>query len=270
MRATLRRWRHEVRDIIYGHDTFGGRAFDGALVVVILASVAVVMLDSVVSVSARHGHALHVAEWVFTLLFTAEYLLRVWSARDRRGYALSFYGAIDLLAVIPTYASIVFPAGRFLVTLRVFRVLRVFRILKLGHYVSEASVLSRAVRASRYKITVFLFVVISVAVVVGALMYLIEGGGEGFTSIPQSMYWAIVTLTTVGYGDVAPHTALGKLLASALMVLGYGIIAVPTGIMTLEIERASRPTPSRHICPACRAEGHDADAHHCKHCGERL
>ena len=271
--------RDRIRDIVELHDDPVERTFDVIVIGAIVLSVLVVSLDSVPSIAARHGRLLHVAEWVFTVLFTIEYGLRLWTARHPVRYARSFFGLVDLLSVLPTYLSMFFPAGRFLVAFRLLRVLRVFRILKLAHYVREASVLSTALRTGRYKITVFVATVITVVVIVGALMYLIEGAEAGFTSIPQGIYWAIVTLTTVGYGDIAPQTALGKMLASTLMVLGYGIIAVPTGIVTLELDRASReqaaselagqPPPTR-VCPACGSSANDADATFCKRCGAML
>ena len=266
----MRPLRDRVHDVIFQHDDTHERAFDVVLIAAILLSVLVVMLDSVESIAARYGAALHVAEWVFTGLFTLEYALRLWSAREPLRYARSFYGAIDLLAILPTYLAVVFPAGRFLIALRVLRVLRVFRILKLAHYVREASVLSAALRASRHKITVFVSTVLTVVVVVGSLMYLIEGPESGFTSIPQSIYWAIVTITTVGYGDLAPTTPAGKVLASALMVLGYGIIAVPTGIVTLELDRASRAQQDARVCRGCGVARHDPDANFCRYCGSGL
>jgi voltage-gated potassium channel len=247
--------RDRLRDIVELHDDPVERAFDVVVIAAILLSVVVVMLDSVPSIAARYGGPLQVAEWVFTILFTVEYGLRLWIARHPLRYARSFMGVMDLLSVLPTYLSVLFPAGRFLVAFRILRVLRVFRILKLAHYVREASVLSAALRTGRYKITVFVATVLTVVVMVGAMMFLIEGADAGFTSIPQSIYWAIVTLTTVGYGDIAPATPLGKMLASTLMILGYGIIAVPTGIVTLELDRASRQ---------------QADAVYCRHCGAML
>ena len=266
----MRSLRQRLHDVIFKHDEPAEKAFDVILIVAILLSVLVVMLDSVAEISMRYGDLLYIAEWGFTVLFSVEYLLRLWTARRPLAYARSFYGAVDLLSVLPAYLSLIFPPGRFLVALRILRVLRVFRILKLAHYVQEASVLSAALRASRYKITVFVSTVLTVVVVVGSLMYLIEGPASGFTSIPQSIYWAIVTLTTVGYGDIAPRTALGKGLASALMVLGYGIIAVPTGIVTLELDRASRQSQTVRACPACGNDRHDPDAAYCKYCGAPL
>jgi voltage-gated potassium channel len=266
----MRPLRERLHDIIFQHDSPPERAFDVVVMVIILASVLVVMLDSVGTVAAQYGYWLHIAEWTFTILFTIEYLLRLWTAKHRRRYALSFYGIVDLLAILPTYLMMVFPAGRFLIVLRVLRVLRVFRVLKLAHYVQEASVLSAAMRASRHKITVFVATVITVVVVVGSLMYLIEGHSAGFTSIPQGIYWAIVTLTTVGYGDIAPATTLGKIMASALMILGYGIIAVPTGIVTLELDRATRERRDERVCAGCGVRRHDPDARYCRYCGTGL
>ncbi|HEX2092458.1 MAG TPA: ion transporter [Longimicrobiaceae bacterium] len=262
--------RQRLHDIIFKHDDPAEKGFDVALIAAILLSVLVVMLDSVAWISARYGRLLHVAEWGFTLLFTVEYLLRLWTSREPLRYARSFYGIVDLLAVLPTYLSVLFPAGRFLVALRILRVLRIFRVLKLAQYVEEASVLTTALRASRYKIIVFVSTVLTIVVVVGSLMYLVEGPGSGFTSIPQGIYWAIVTLTTVGYGDIAPQTTLGKGVAATLMIVGYGIIAVPTGIVTLELDRASRQSRVPRVCPACGADRHDADAVFCKRCGTRL
>jgi voltage-gated potassium channel len=260
-----------VRRIIFEHDTVAGKTFDVLLIIAILLSVLVVMLDSIPPMRARYGQQLAIAEWGFTIIFSVEYLLRLWSARRPRAYALSFFGVIDLLAVLPAYLSILFPAGRFLAIVRILRVLRAFRVLKLAHYVQEAAVLSDALRASRHKITVFIFVVLNLVVVAGSLMYLVEGAAAGFTSIPRSIYWAIVTITTVGYGDIAPQTTLGQFIAAGLMVMGYGIIAVPTGIVTLELERASRTSaPNSKRCPGCGAGDHGADAVFCRRCGRSL
>lgn len=269
--ADTRPLRARIHDIIFQHDSPAERAFDGTLTVVILLSVTVVVLDSVASVSARYGTLLHAAEWGFTILFTIEYALRLWASPRPASYALSFYGVVDLLAILPTYLSLAFPTGRFLAALRILRVIRVFRILKLAAYVQEASVLTQALRASRQKIVVFITTVLSAVVVVGSLMFLIEGASNPkFSSIPASVYWAIVTLTTVGFGDVYPITPLGKVLASMLMILGYGIIAVPTGIVTLELQRASGGARGARECPGCGSRGHDADASYCKYCGTQL
>src|SRR5919112_3166094 len=212
--------RVRMHDIMFQHDSLAERAFDGGLVLAIVLSVVVVMLDSVAAINARYGAELAVAEWCFTVLFTVEYLLRLWVSERPLRYAGSFYGIIDLAAIVPTYLAIVFPAGRFLLALRVLRVLRVFRILKLAQYVQEASVLSQALRASRHKIIVFITTVLTVVVISGSVMYMVEGAARGFTSIPMSIYWAIVTMTTVGYGDLSPQTALGQTLASVLMIVG--------------------------------------------------
>jgi voltage-gated potassium channel len=261
--------RERIRDIMFQHDSPAERAFDGTLVVAIVLSVAVVMLDSVASINARYGRELQVAEWCFTALFTVEYLMRLWVSERPLTYARSFYGIIDLCAILPSYLAIVFPAGRFLLALRVLRTLRVFRILKLAHYVEEASVLSQALSASRHKIIVFITTVLTVVVVAGSLMYMIEGAEAGFTSIPVAIYWAIVTMTTVGYGDLAPQTPIGQMTASLLMIVGYGVLAVPTGIVTLEIQRAARGRRARE-CPGCGSRAQDEDASYCKYCGTKL
>ena len=217
----------------------------------------------------QHGDALRAVEWALTAAFTLEYVLRL-LAVDRPGrYARSFFGVVDLLAILPTYLSLVQPETQALMVIRAIRLLRVFRILKLTHFLAEGQLLTNALRASRRKITVFLGVIVTVVIIVGALMYVIEGEEHGFTSIPVSMYWAVVTMTTVGYGDIAPRTPLGQFLASLLMILGYGIIAVPTGIVTVELANAGRAV-SRQACPSCGAEGHDVDASHCKYCGVHL
>jgi voltage-gated potassium channel len=276
--------RERIRTVIFEHDTGAAQAFDVVLIVAILASVLVVMLDSIREVGVRYHDLLLAAEWFFTLLFSVEYGLRLWTARRARGYALSFYGIVDLLAVLPTYLAVLVPGTQFLLVVRIFRVLRVFRILKLTTYLGEAAVLARALRASRYKIAVFVFFVLTTVVVVGALMYLIEGPDGGFTSIPRGVYWAIVTLTTVGYGDIAPQTPTGQALAALIMIMGYGVIAVPTGIVTAELTRAgldghaagSAPgaepetRPGARHCPSCGRGGHQADASFCRHCGTRL
>jgi voltage-gated potassium channel len=233
-------WRERLYRIIFEHDTIGGRLFDVVLIVAILASVLVVMLDSVQQLRLRWGPMFLAAEWTFTLIFTAEYALRLLSAREPARYARSFLGLLDLFAVLPTYASLLFPAGRYLIVIRVLRVLRVFRVLKLATYMGEAAVLTRALRLAQRKIVIFVFTVLTILVVVGSLLYLVEGPASGFTSIPRGVYWAIVTLTTVGYGDIAPQTPLGQALAAVIMIMGYGIIAVPTGIVTVEMANAAR------------------------------
>jgi voltage-gated potassium channel len=263
------RWCTRLHEVIFEADTRAGRAFDVALLVAILVSVLAVMLESVAAVRREFGGALRAVEWALTAAFTVEYVLRL-AAVERPGrYARSFLGVVDLLAILPTYLALVVPETQSLMVIRAIRLLRVFRILKLAQFLDEARLLLTALRASRRKITVFLGGIVTVVVVVGALMYVIEGEAHGFTSVPVSMYWAVVTMTTVGYGDIAPRTPLGQLLAALLMILGYGVIAVPTGIVSVELANVSRGV-SRQACPVCGAEGHDADAVHCKYCGERL
>ncbi|SFM19096.1 voltage-gated potassium channel [Desulfomicrobium norvegicum] len=270
LQAPDRPWRSRLHEVIFEADTFAGKAFDLILILSIALSVLAVVLDSVASVHARWGDELLIAEWAFTVLFSIEYALRIVSVRKPFRYVWSFFGMVDLLAILPTYISLVVPGSQYLLVIRVLRVLRIFRVLKLANYLNEARQLTAAMRSSRRKITVFLFTVLTLVVVLGSLMYMIEGEESGFTSIPQSVYWAIVTLTTVGYGDISPITPLGKALAAVVMILGYGIIAVPTGIVTVELSRASAGRISTQACELCGAEGHDSDAAYCKHCGARL
>ncbi len=262
-------WRARLHEIVFEADTPEGRVFDVALLVAILLSVATVLFDSSRSVSQRYAGALRVGEWAFTALFTVEYILRLLSVRRPLRYALSFFGIVDLLALLPSYLSLLLPTGRYLLVIRVLRLLRIFRVLKLAKFLSEGAILSQALRASRHKIFVFLTTVLTMVVLIGAVMYVVEGEENGFTSIPVSMYWAIVTLTTVGYGDLAPQTPFGKLLASLVMILGYGIIAVPTGIVTSELAQASRGSVlDQRSCPRCGIHGHLPDARFCRECGE--
>ena len=263
-------WRKRIQTVVFGTDTPAGRAFDIVLLIAILLSVIVVMLESVARIREDHGPTLRLIEWIFTFVFTVEYVLRLISSPRPLRYALSFFGAVDLLSVAPTYLSFFFEGAHSLLVIRILRLLRVFRILKLAHYLGEAATLKRALRASRAKITVFLLTVVTVVVVAGAAMYLVEGEANGFTSIPKGMYWAIVTMTTVGYGDLSPRTVLGQTLASLLMIFGYGIIAVPTGIVSVELAHAVRQNAMRRVCESCRHEGHDSDAWHCKYCGAML
>jgi len=267
-----RSWRDRLFEIIFEADTPAGKWFDIALIVVILLSVLVVMLDSVASVRTGYGRWLYGLEWLFTILFTVEYILRLLCVGKALRYAVSFFGIVDLMAILPTYLSLLVFGSRYLAVVRILRVLRIFRILKLGHHTKEAAVLKSALYASRRKILVFFSVVLTLVVIIGSLMYVIEGTtNSGFTSIPQSVYWAIVTLTTVGYGDISPQTPLGQFLASIVMILGYSIIAVPTGIVTVQWSQAStRQQPNTQACPNCSAEGHDADAKYCKFCGAKL
>ena len=264
-------WRARLHEIVFEADTPKGRLFDVALIFVILLSVATVMIDSSRPVSNRYAHALRIAEWGFTILFSIEYVVRLLAVRRPLRYALSFFGIVDLLALLPAYISLVLPTGRYLLVVRVLRLLRIFRVLKLGKFLSEGALLGQALNASRHKIFVFLTTVLTLVVLIGAVMYVVEGESHGFSSIPTSMYWAVVTLTTVGYGDVAPQTPIGKLLASLVMIIGYGIIAVPTGIVTAEIAQASRDAAFRqNACPSCGAGGHLRDAKFCRKCGAAL
>jgi voltage-gated potassium channel len=263
-------WRDRWHEIIFGHDTAAGRRFDLILLVVILASVLNVLLESVRSVRDSYGLTLHVAEWIFLTLFTLEYIARIATATDAKKYALSFFGIVDLVAVAPIYLSMIFGGAYILSLVRVLRLLRVFRILKLGAFLGEAYAMKVALRESFRKIAVFLFFVLTIVVLVGAMMYEIEGDADGFTSIPTSMYWAIVTVTTVGYGDISPRTVAGRMLASLLMIIGYGIIAVPTGIVSFEFARAGARANSLLSCKGCGLNSHDRDALFCKRCGGEL
>ncbi len=265
-------WRERIRVIIFEADTPAGKAFDVGLLVAILASVIAVMLDSVAPIRAEYGRALDVAEWVFTIAFSVEYALRLICVPVPWHYARSFFGVVDVLAVLPTYLSLLLPGAEHLLVIRGLRLLRIFRVFKLGRFLGEASILRNALAGSRHKITVFIGTIAILVTILGTAMYLIEGGEHGFTSIPLSVYWAIVTMTTVGYGDLAPQTVAGKALAAIVMILGYSIIAVPTGIVTAEIVEAavaSRKLSTR-CCAQCMAEGHDADARFCKACGAPL
>ena len=256
--------------VVFHHDSPAERNFDLWLIVAILASVLVVVLDSVPDVKARWHLPLYVAEWVFTVLFAAEYAVRLWVVRNPWRYARSFYGVIDLLAILPTLLSLLFPAGTSLAVIRALRLLRIFRVLKLVEYSSEAGVLVQALVRSRRKILVFVSAVVTIVVIFGALMYVIEGPEHGFGSIPTGMYWAVVTMATVGYGDLAPGTALGRFITSILILIGYSIIAVPTGIYTAELASTLRG-PRRSVpCPGCGLDDHDADARHCRRCGAAL
>ncbi len=264
-------WRARVHQVVFENDTPAGRAFDLALIALVLASVAIVSLETVGGLAPATYRALRAAEWTVTIVFTVEYVVRLVAVRRPLAYAASFFGIVDLLAIAPTYASLVFPGAHALLVVRVLRLLRIFRVLKLSRHLTEAHTLGRALRASSRKITVFLLAVCTLVVVIGTLMYVVEGAEHGFTSIPASMYWTVVTLTTVGYGDISPKTPLGQLLASVVMIMGYGIIAVPTGIVTAELTQGARGAPvSGQACPSCGAEGHDVDARFCRICGAAL
>lgn len=259
-------WKRKLYCIIFESKTPGGKAFDVSLLFAIGLSVTVVMLESVKSVQAEYALSLRILEWIFTGLFTIEYIARLLCVRRAWQYALSFYGIIDLLAILPSYINL-FTSANYVMVVRVLRLLRVFRVLKLAHFLEETDTLVTALRASRRKIMVFIFTVVAVVIVMGTLMYLIEGEANGFTSIPKSVYWAIVTLTTVGYGDVTPHTPLGQLMASLIMVMGYGIIAVPTGIFSMELRHATRARDAR-VCANCETVESDRAARFCRRCGK--
>lgn len=255
---------------VFHHDAPDERNFDLWLIAAILASVAVVIMDSVPAVKARWHGPLYVAEWFFTLLFTAEYALRLWVVRKPLRYARSFYGVIDLLAILPTFLSLLFPTSASLTVIRALRLLRIFRVLKLVEYSSEAGVLIEALLRSRRKIFVFIATLMTIVVIFGALMYVVEGPEHGFTSIPTGMYWAIVTVATVGFGDIAPTTGFGRFITSVLIVIGYSIIAVPTGIYTAELARTMQPKRRVARCVECGLPDHEADAWHCRKCGRSL
>jgi voltage-gated potassium channel len=270
MSSPLKPWQHRLHTVIFEADTPRGKAFDVALLILIVVSVVAVLLESVTSLRIAHGSFLRAVEWTVTLLFTIEYILRLICVGRPLRYAFSFYGLVDFLAIFPTYLSLFVSGTQTLIVIRALRLLRVFRVLKLAHFVGEERMLKAALRASLRKIIIFIGAVLTVVLIVGALMYLIEGQRHGFTSIPQSMYWAIVTMTTVGYGDIAPQSVIGKFLASTLMILGYGLIAVPTGIVTVEVAGARRSKVSTQVCPQCASEGHDTDAVFCKYCGSKI
>lgn len=259
------------RVVIFEAGTPAGKAFDVTLIVLILLSVAAVMADSVDWIHERYGTWLYIAEWVFTGLFTIEYLLRLWCIQNTWLYARSFYGIIDLICIIPMYLSLWIADSQYLLVTRIIRVLRVFRVLRMVRYVGEAEMLTDALVASRRKITVFIVSVLALTVIFGSIMYLVEGAhNEAFASIPNSIYWAVTTMTTVGYGDIVPQTSVGRTLATMIMIMGYGIIAVPTGIVTLELNEANRRRANTRTCPQCSAEGHRREATYCWRCGEHL
>ena len=260
----------KVHEIIFEAETFAGKLFDVLLLIAILLSILAVMLESVPSVETNWGEELRIVELVFTGIFTLEYLLRVYCVGKPFKYILSFYGLVDLLSLLPTYLGFFLSGYHSLSVIRSLRLIRVFRVFKLGRFLGEADTIVTALRSSRAKIIVFLVAVLSICMIMGTTMYLIESPETGFTSIPRSIYWAIVTLTTVGYGDLSPVTPLGQGVASLIMIMGYAIIAVPTGIVTSEINKAMKNDQTTRACPNCSQEGHDADAVHCKHCGHEL
>ena len=267
--SSLAPLRTEIHRVIFEADSRGGKAFDVTLITLILASVLTVVLESVASIRDGYGAWLRFAEWTFTAVFTVEYLLRLFSVREPLRYAVSFYGIVDLLAVVPTYLSVLIPGTQSLLVIRAFRLLRVFRVFKLGSFLKEAQILKAALRSSGRKIFVFLGTISILVLVLGSLMYLIEGEEAGFTSIPRSVYWAIVTMTTVGYGDITPQSIPGQMLAAVAMILGYSIIAVPTGIVTAQLVQHATAVTTR-TCPSCVSEGHLWSARFCRDCGAPL
>ncbi|MBN1410960.1 MAG: ion transporter [Spirochaetales bacterium] len=273
--SVSKRLKRKGYSIIFESDTFTGKAFDVVLLWAIILSVLAVMLESVQLSQPEFTSGLRVLEWVFTILFTLEYISRILVVEKKGKYIFSFLGIIDFLAVIPTYLSLIIPGSQYFLVLRALRLLRVFRILKLTYYIGEAEVIVHALRASRRKIVVFLMAVLSLVIIMGTMMYLIEGPENGFKNIPDSIYWAVVTLTTVGYGDISPKTFLGKVIASLIMITGYAIIAVPTGIVTSEFVSSRKKIMGIEKkeaggCPRCNLEDHDIDANYCKRCGEKL
>ena len=263
-------WRLRLHEIIFEADTPAGKLFDILLIIAIILSVITVMFDSVAEIRAQHGPTLYIIEWFFTLLFSVEYLLRIITLRHPVQYTRSFYGIVDLVSILPTYISLLIPGSQYLMIIRVLRLLRIFRILKLAQYLNEAEYLLKAMRASMRKISIFLFAILTLVLIFGSLLYLIEGDEGGFTSIGISCYWAITTLTTVGYGDISPQSPLGRAVASVIMIMGYGVIAVPTGIITAELVAPITGQVSTQACPDCGAEKHSYDALFCKSCGAEL
>ena len=266
----MKKWKHRLHEIIYEADTPAGKAFDLILLVFILLSVVLVALESVPSIDIAYHSLLDQAEWFITLLFTIEYVLRILSVSRPKKYIFSFFGIIDLLSILPKYLSLLFIGTHSLVAIKALRLLRVFRILKLTPYIKESNNLLRALKSSKTKISVFIFGVLVLCVIFGTVMYLVEGDQSGFTSIPRSIYWCIVTLTTVGYGDIAPATPFGQLIASFIMILGYGIIAVPTGIVTAEMANPVPVDTNTQVCPDCLQPSHKENAIYCHQCGELL
>jgi len=263
-------FKKKLNKIIFGTDTFLGKLFDIILICLIILSVLCIMLDSVPAYGKKYSDTFKILEWIFTVFFTIEYLLRIFITKKPLKYIFSFFGIVDLISFLPTYFSIILTNSHYLLIIRILRLLRIFRILKLIQYLKQAEVLMIALKKSRNKIVVFLFTVVNLVVIIGALMYVIEGEKNGFTSIPKSIYWAVVTLTTVGYGDISPQTPIGQFLASVIMIVGYSIIAVPTGIVTHEISVASKENISSKKCPKCNFTDHDPLSVFCKRCGEKL
>ena len=263
--------KEKIHQIIFEADTPTGKQFDVVLMIFIILSVITVMLESVQSINDQYAWLFEILEWIFTIFFTIEYILRLYCVYRPIKYALSFFGIVDLISILPTYISFLFPEARALAAVRAMRIFRVFRIFKLAHFIKEGYIIASAMRASMPKITVFLVFIVLCVTVMGSIMYLVEGGANSaFDSIPRSIYWAIVTLTTVGYGDISPTTPFGQFLAAAIMIMGYVVIAVPTGIVSAEIASGEHEQHNSQSCRFCAQEGHDDDAVHCKYCGEVL
>lgn len=271
MYACIQMIRDKLHTIIFEADTPAGKAFDVGLLVVISLSILSVMLESVESIDAQFGKELRIIEWIFTIIFTFEYIVRIWIIRKSVSYIFSVMGIVDLLAILPSYLGLIFVGTQSLLVIRALRLLRIFRIFKLAHFVGEGAIIINALKASRAKLIVFLGAIFNLVIILGTVMYLVEGSEHGFTSIPKSIYWAIVTLTTVGYGDIAPETVVGQAIASVIMILGYAIIAVPTGIVTSSLAKEGIfKSVNTHSCPNCSKEGHDDNAKFCKYCGSTL
>ncbi len=262
--------RDKIYRVIFGTDTPAGQRFDIALIYLILLSVLAIILSSMEAVNSQYGIWLFRLEWLFTILFSVEYLMRIYCSPKPAHYVFSFYGLVDLLSVLPTYLALFFPGANYWLVIRLLRVLRVFRVLKLVRYLSEANILLRSMYASRRKIFVFFMVVLVLSVIFGSLMFFVEGAEHGFTSIPRSIYWTIVTITTVGYGDITPQTAMGQVIATMAMLTGYSIIAIPTGIFTAEIAREMHTETSNRRCNVCERTSHHPEAEFCYHCGVTL
>ncbi|KPA52470.1 ion transporter [Photobacterium lucens] len=262
--------RQRLYQIIFGTSTRAGQLFDIGLIIAIISSELILIISSVSSIESKFSTALLGAEWFFTILFTIEYVLRLYCSPRPLAYARSFYGIIDLIAIVPAYISFFIPGSNYLLIVRLIRVLRIFRVLKLARFLQDSNILLRSLRHAQRKIFVFFSSVLILVTVFGSLMFLIEGPENGFTSIPKSIYWAIVTITTVGYGDIVPQTVMGKALASLTMLLGYSILAVPTGILTAELNQEMKTTRNLRRCPNCATSGHELDADYCKKCGTQL
>jgi voltage-gated potassium channel len=266
--------REKIWQVIFRHDTPASRRFDVILLVMIGLSVLVIMLESIDKYGIKYARPFHIIEFAFTILFTIEYLVRIWVVRRKRRYVFSFFGIVDLLSILPTYAALFFAGTQYFVVIRILRLLRMFRVLKMVRHVGEANVLLNALAASRSKITVFIFSVLALTAILGTLMYLVEGvihNNPAFSNIPESIYWGVVTISTTGYGDVVPQSPVGKMITTVIMLMGYGIIAVPTGIVSAELNLAmGKIRMDKRVCRSCNLEGHDPKASHCKMCGEKL